>query len=119
MNDEFLINIKTFQAVEIPATENLFKVDGSKPLNKNKAELFHKTVDRGLFLCKINKSDIHPTIAFLCPRAKQTNQGDWNKLLRLMKYLVGTQELCIILKADKKSCLKCYLDAAFVVHFGF
>ena len=73
------------------ANENLFKVDITKPLNNNKVGLFYTTVAIGLFLCKISRSDIHPTIAVLCTRVKQSDQGDWNKLLRLMKYLVGTQ----------------------------
>ena len=36
-----------------------------------------------------------------------------------MKYLVGTQELCLTLKSDKTSCLKWYVDAAFTVHSDF
>ena len=36
-----------------------------------------------------------------------------------MKYLVGTQELCFTLKAEKRSCLKWYVDAAFTVHLDF
>ena len=63
--------------------------------------------------------DIFPIIAVLCTRVKYPNQGDWNKLLRLMKYLVGTQEFCLTLNSDKTSCLKFYVDVAFVVHSDF
>ena len=51
---------------------------------------------------KISSPDIQPTIAVLCTREKQPNQGYLNKLPRMMKYLVGTQELCLTLKLDKK-----------------
>ena len=36
-----------------------------------------------------------------------------------MKYLVGTQELGIKLKSDKKGCLKQYLDVEFSVHLDY
>ena len=36
-----------------------------------------------------------------------------------MKYLVGTQELCLTLKTDKTSIIKWYVDAAFAVHSDF
>ena len=37
-------------------------------------------------------------------------------MLRLMKYIVGTQELCLTLKSEKTSCLKCYAHTAFAVY---
>ena len=55
----------------------------------------------------------------LCTRVKYTNQLDCNKLLRLLKYLVGTQEYFLTLNSNKKSCLKWYIDAASAVNLGF
>ena len=71
--DEFPIKIKKAKVVTIPETKNLFKVDRSKPLNNNKAGLFHTTDVRGLLLCKRDRQDIQPTIAILCPIVKQLN----------------------------------------------
>ena len=119
MIDEYPINIGTLQGVTSLKTQKLSKVEVSKPLNENKAELFHTAVDRGLFLCKRSRLDVQPTIALLCTRAKQPNKVYWNKLLRLMKYLVGTREFWSTLKSDKTSCLKLYVDAEFVVHLYF
>ena len=48
--DEFSINIEKAQVVTSPATKKLFNMDVSNPLNKNKVELFHTTVDRSLVL---------------------------------------------------------------------
>ena len=50
---------------------------------------------------------------------EQPNQGDWNKLLRIIKYIVGIQELCLTLNADKTSFLKWFVDAEFTVHPDF
>ena len=45
MIDKYPVNIDKSQAVTRPSTDNVFKVDGSKPLNKSKAGLFHRTFD--------------------------------------------------------------------------
>ena len=107
------------QAAEIPVTKSLFKVDGTKFLNNNKNQLFHAKFSRGLLLCKRARPYIQPTIAVLCTRLKHSNKGDCYKLPKLMKYLVRTQELYLAIKSGKTSCLKLYVDAAFVVYFYF
>ena len=66
MIDKFSIRIEKSQAVTIPTTDKLFKVDGSNPLKNNKKELFHTTLARGLFLCKWARPDIQTTIDILC-----------------------------------------------------
>ena len=119
MLDTFPIKFKDGDAVNTPAADNLFKVDGSKPLEKNQAELFHTTVAKALFLCKRARPDIQPIVAFLCTRVKQPNRGDWKKLLRLMKYLSGTKDMGLRLRSDKTNSLKWYADAAFAVHPDF
>ena len=119
MLDTFPIKFKDGDAVNTPAADNLFKVDGSKPLEKNQAELFHTTVAKALFLCKRARPDVQPTVAFLCTRVRQPNCGDWKKLLRLMKYLSGTKDMGLRLRADKTNNLKWYADAAFAVHPDF
>jgi hypothetical protein len=49
-----------------PWNENLFKVDDQTPLlSKEKRELFHTFVAKGLFLCKHARPAIQPAIAFL------------------------------------------------------
>lgn len=119
MLQDFPEEIKKTEWVKNPATANLFKVDGSKPLEKSKAEIFHTMVAKALFLCKRARPDIQPTVAFLCTRVKNPNQGDWNKLLRLMRYLAGTTEMVMTLSADKTRSTKWHADAAFAVHPDF
>ena len=75
MIDEFPVNIEKYQAVNIIATEKLFKVDGIKTTEKNKRYIFHRTGARGLFLCKLSILENKPTIAVLFTRVKQINQG--------------------------------------------
>jgi hypothetical protein len=73
-------------------------------------------VAKALFLCKRARPDIQPTIAVLCTGVKGPNEADWEKLVRLMKYLNGTRELKLTLSADNLHCIKWYVDASFAVH---
>ena len=107
MIDEFPIKIEIYQTVARPETKYIFKVDRYNILNRNKAKLFHTTVARVFVSWKRARPDIQPIIVVLCTIVKQPNQEDWKKILRLMKYIVGTHELCITLKSYKTSCLKC------------
>ena len=103
MIDEFPVNIEKSQTVTSLSTGNLFQVDRNKPLNNSRANCFHKYVARCLFLCKRSRPDIQPIIAVLCTIVKHTTRGYWNKLLILMKHLVGNQKLCLTLRAYKSS----------------
>ena len=66
--------------MKTPSTD-IFKKDNSKRLEKNRAEIFHTYVAKGLFVSKRARPDIHPTIAGLCTRVKDPNEGDWNRLI--------------------------------------
>jgi hypothetical protein len=55
-------------------------------------------------------------IGFLSSRVKQPNEGDWNKLLRILSFLKGTIDDVLTLEADDTQTLKWYIDAAFAVH---
>jgi hypothetical protein len=120
MLDDFPIKFDAKDTQPTPAADDLFdKGDESKLLSKEQAEDFHTCVAKGLFLCKRARPDIHPTIAVLCTRVKQPNESDWQKLIRLMKYLNGTRDDKLILSADKLNVVKWYVDTSFAVHPDF
>jgi hypothetical protein len=103
-----------------PATDKLFNVDEDSPkLDKTSAEEFHMTVAKGLFACKRARPDIQPAIAFLCTRVKSPTEQDWDKLIKLMKYLNGTKDDKLLLTADDLRIMKWYVDASFAVHPDF
>ena len=58
-------------------------------------------------------------ISVLCTRVKDPNHADWLKLVRLLKYLNGTREMKLKLKADDLRVLKWYVDASYAVHPDF
>jgi hypothetical protein len=74
MIDESMLNLTPKDTDPImPAAEDLFAEGSGDLLMKDKAELFHKIVAKGLFLCKRARPDIHPTIAMLCTRVRTPN----------------------------------------------
>ena len=99
-----------------PAAENLFQVRDGKLLESERADVFHTIVAKGLFVAKRARPDIMMTIAFLCTRVRGPTEDDWKKLVRLIRYLNGTAELCLTLAADGSNIVRWYGDASFAVH---
>jgi hypothetical protein len=100
-----------------PWNEKLFKVDPSAPkLSKEKREIFHTFVAKGLFACKRARPDIQPAIAFLATRVKEPDQQDWEKLKRMMCFLYETQDDVLTLEDDGQKTNLWHLDASFAVH---
>jgi hypothetical protein len=83
---------------------------------KEKQELFHTFVAKGLFACKRARPDIQPAIAFLCTRVKEPTESDWFKLQKMLGFLKYTQDDVIILQSDGSRVITWHLDASFAVH---
>ena len=102
-----------------PAAEHLFKDDpGESSLDEEKAEYFHSTVARLLFLTLRGRPDIAVAIAYLCTKVKSPNFHDYNKLGRVLKYLRETIDLPLTLEATKGSLLSAqwWVDASYAPH---
>ncbi len=104
------------KSASTPATDKLFAVHDSPELDPVRKEQFHHTVAKALFVSKRARPDIQPTVAFLCTRVQKPNEEDWYKLVRMIKFLYGTPDDCLIIKPDKINVVKWYADAAFAVH---
>jgi hypothetical protein len=102
-----------------PAGDNLFNLGTGAKLDTKRAEMFHTFMAKGLFLCKRARPDIQQAILVLCTRVRDPNQADWEKLMRVMKYLNGTKEENLTLSADNLRVVKWYVDASFAVHPDF
>jgi hypothetical protein len=104
-----------------PATvkENLFESDSSDKLGQPHAELFHTTAAKRLFLCKRARPDVHLTIAYLCTRVRKLTWMDWDKLVRLLRFLNGTKEDVLTMSVDDPHVIKWHVDASFAVHPDF
>ena len=120
MIDEFPIKLKKSDTVTTPANEQMFKQDDGNKLEPKKAEMFHRMVAKALYIAKRGRPDIQPIVAVLTTRVKSPTNGDWEKLLRLMKYLNGTRKKTLTIHTkDGINVIKWYVDASFAVHPDF
>jgi hypothetical protein len=80
-------------------------------------EVFHHTVYQLLFAANRARRDIQTAVLFLTTRVKAPDQDDRGKLVRVLKYLNGTQYMKLILSADKmKFTVHWYVDGSHQVH---
>jgi hypothetical protein len=64
-----------------PAKKDLFTVDrDSKPLDKERAEIFHSLTMKLMYVSQRSRIDVITTIAFLCTRVTKCTEQDWEKL---------------------------------------
>ena len=54
-------------------------------MRKERSEMFHKIVAKGLFASKRARPDILQAITYLCTKVKAPNENDWLKLRRMME----------------------------------
>ena len=119
MVDDFPEKLKSTDTASTPAPDNLFGEGQSKKLDKSRQEIFHTWVAKGLFVAKRARPDIHPAITVLCTWVKEPNEMDWQKLIRLLKYLNGSRKDVLTLSAKSLRCIKWSVDVAFAVHPDF
>ena len=98
---------------ETPAACDLFSPGTGEMLNDAKREDFHTFVAKGLFATKRARPDIQPTIAVLTTRVKGPTEGDWKKLMRLMKYLNSTPDLFLTFAADDLLVVRWYVNVSY------
>jgi Reverse transcriptase (RNA-dependent DNA polymerase) len=108
---------ETLKESNYPWNENLFKEDEKAiRLSKERSEMFHKIVAKGLFASKRGRPDILPAITYLCTKVKAPNENDWLKLRKMMEFLKRTRDDVLTLEANSYGKITWYLDAAFGVH---
>jgi hypothetical protein len=119
MLNNFPVKLGKKDVAKTPAGDNLFYLGTGAKLDTNRSEIFHTFVAKGLFLCKRARPYIQQAILVLCTRVKDPKQADWEKLMRVMKYLNGTKGENLTLSVDDLRVVKWYVDASFAVHPDF
>ena len=100
-----------------PAAEHLFKVnEDTASLTTRYATVFHNFVAKCLFLTKRARPDISTAVAFLTTRVKASDEDDFKKLTRMIRYLRGSIELPLILRADSVPVPKWWVDGSHATH---
>ena len=105
------------KTVKTPASEHLFKTcEDMKVLPEKQVAIFHTFVAKNLFALKHAWPDISVAVAFLCTQVKNPNKDNWKKLIWLIYYLHGMEELPLILHADSATVVKWWVDGSHAVH---
>ena len=117
MVEQVVEEMEVTDSVRTPATNDLFHVvEKSSLLVKEKREKFHSIVAKLLYMAKRARPDILTAVSFLTTRCTCSTEQDWNKLVRIAKYLNGTKELALSLTADENITINSYIDASFACH---
>ena len=119
MLTEFRKSYKLEGFADTPAGNDLFAKGRGEMLDKKSKKHFHTFVAKALFACKRGRPDLQLAVAVLALRVQAPTTDDWKKLLRMMKFVNGTIDDCLILSADDLSVVKWYVDASFGVHPDF
>ncbi len=92
-----------------PAGDRLFDIRDekeAKPLEEERAIAFHHTTAQLLFMAARARQDIQTAVAFLTTRVKSSDEDDWGKLKRVLKYLNGTKYLKLSISVENLGILK-------------
>jgi hypothetical protein len=119
MVDQVVEDLEVTESIRTPAAIDLFHVDEKSPaLSKDKSEKFHSIVAKLLYMAKRARPDILTSISFLTTRCTCSTDQDWNKLVRVGKYLHGTRELALSLTAVNENgiTINSFIDASFASH---
>jgi hypothetical protein len=108
---------KSEPTANTPAAEHLFKVnEDTKSLTERQATIFHNFITKCLFPTKRAKPDISTAVAFLTTRVKGPDEDNWKKLIRMIRYLRGSVNLPLILRADSVPVPKWWVDGSHATH---
>jgi hypothetical protein len=99
------------------ASVNLFRIDQDcKKLDTQKLVEFHNIVAKTLYATKRARPDTCTSVTYLTTRVREPDKDDWAKLAHLIKYLQGTKNLPLIMRAAGSGILKWWVDGSFGVH---
>ena len=101
-----------------PAAAHLFKTNLEDPklLGEEKKKIFVHLVMQGLYLSQHGRPDIRMPISFLCSRLQNPDEDDYKKLTWLIRYLRGSKELILTLRANNDGIIRWWIDASYAVH---
>ena len=98
-------------------SDKLLSIDKkSKRLCNEKSEIFHSFVMKIMFLCKRGRPDVELGVSFLSTRISESTEQDYNKLIKLLSFIVTTRNDALCLEVVDSKTLTWYVDAAFAVH---
>jgi len=98
-----------------PAANYLFVVNQEcEKLTEKDAQMFHHMIAKLLYSCKQTRQDIQTAVAFLCMCVMNPDNDDYKKLMQVMQYLCGTQDLTLTIELDEHP--NWWVDSSYAMH---
>jgi histone deacetylase 1/2 len=114
---DLLRDTETTGTAKTPAAEDLFEFDPeSGRLDAEESETFHSHVCKLLYLAKRVRPDILLPVGVLASRVSEPTNSDMKKLKRVCRYVNGSRELGLVLKAGSSMEVIAFVDASYGVH---
>ena len=89
-------------------------------MSKEKKEVFHIIVVKGIFVGKWSRPDVMPMVSVLSGCVRTPNVDNWKQLKSLLNYLKSTIKDHLVIKTDAGlNVAKWFVDATFVVDPDF
>ena len=106
------------QKIQMLEGNHFFKVDDTcaKLFERNKI-IFHRLVEKLIFLRKHVRPNIHPKIALLTTRLRNPDEDDWKNIRRVLSYLnARINSIKLHLNADNLNVVHWWVDASYGTH---
>jgi hypothetical protein len=105
-----------------PQTEDLFNnnfedssIELASRLDENFSKKFLSIVMSLMYIARLTRPDILLPVSYLATRSHIATKEDWEKLLRVLRYLRDSQKTIITIKCEELQ-LYCHCDASYGVH---
>jgi hypothetical protein len=107
------------KACRTPHAEDMFDNDNDEENNPRLVEpqlkKFLSIVMSLMYIARLTRPDILLPVTYLATRTHFATHLDWNKLIRVLRYMKGTQNLGVRVKCTDLD-LHCHCDASYGVH---
>ena len=91
--------------------------DNTEKMSQEDIITFHNVTEKLLYLDKMDRTDLQLGVTLLFTRAKDPDNGDWENLNLVMRYIRSAIGIPLIPGIDHTNTLCWYVDTIFGVHY--
>jgi hypothetical protein len=107
-------------SVKTPHLDTLFDQQDDEELDENKlndeqSKKFLSIVMSLMYIARLTRPDILLPVTYLATRSHYATKMDWDKLIRILRYLKQNSNLGITVKCEELQ-LYCHCDASYGIH---
>jgi hypothetical protein len=110
---DLLLKYGPYPSATTPGAHDLFVINESPPIGREKREMFHSAVMTLHYLAKRVRPDILAAVSFCATRVLAPTDQDYAKLKRILGYLSITLEQKLLLRIGAKLEVRAYVDSSF------